>query len=107
MVKTRLQNRSPVKKRESSSEKKKVVGVKMAKKSICKSEKKRHGKRDSGGVAGKKKRVSEGVGIDFNRRKKKVKTDIDEGSDVKVATSKVFIGFFLLFFIFDLGFVAF
>ena len=108
MVKTRLQNRSPVKKRESSSEKKKVLGVKMAKKSICKSEKKRHGKRDSGGVAGKKKRVSEGVGIDFNRRKKKVKTDIDEGSGVKVATSKVFIDFlFLLFFIFGLGFVAF
>ena len=70
--------------------------------------KKRHAKRDSGGIAGKKKRVSEGVSIDFNRRKKKVITDIDEGSGVKVATSKVFIGFlFLLFFIFDLGFVAF
>ena len=41
MVKTRLQNRSPVKNRESRSEKKKGVGVKMAKKSICKSEKKK------------------------------------------------------------------
>ena len=48
------------------------------------------------------------MGIDFNRRKKKVKTDIDEGSGVKVATLKVIIGFlFLLFFIFGLGFVAF
>ena len=45
-----------MKKRESSSEKKKGVGVKMVKKSICKSEKKRHGKRDSGGVTGKKKK---------------------------------------------------
>ena len=77
MVKTILQNRNPVKKRESSLEKKKGIGVKMVKKSICKGEKKRHAKRHSGGVAGKKKRVSEGVDIDFNRRKKKVKTDID------------------------------
>ena len=40
MVKTRLQNRNPMKKRESSPEKKKGVGVKIVKKTICKSEKK-------------------------------------------------------------------
>ena len=55
MVKTILQNRNPVKKRELSSENKKGVGVKMVKKSICKSKKKRHAKRYSGGFADKKK----------------------------------------------------
>ena len=70
--------------------------------------KKRHAKRDSGGVAGKKKRISEGIDIDVNRGKKNVKTDVDEGYGVKVATLKVLIAFhFLLFFIFGLGFVTF
>ena len=59
-----------MKKRESSSEKKKGVRVKIVNKSICKSKKKRHAKRDSGGVVGKKKRISEGVNINFNRQKK-------------------------------------
>ena len=80
----------------------------MVKTTICKSEKERHANKDSGGIASKKKRVSEGVDIDVNRGKKNVKTDIDKGSGVKVATLKVFIIFyFLLFFISGLGFIAF
>ena len=70
----------------------------MVKKIICKSEKKRHAKKDSGGALGRKKRGSESVDIDVGRGKKKMKKDVDEGysSGVKISTLKVFIVFYFL-----------
>lgn len=90
-----------VKQSEESAKKKKGVVVKMVKKTICKSEKKGHAKKDSGGALGKKKRGSEGSNIRIGRLKKRMKKYVDEGgsgSGVKVSTLKVFIYFYFFWF---------